>query len=95
MAKCSGWIIEQDHINKTTEECYRKGKHSHDWSEDCRKIAIKFRAYDDDNILYYSGLLVDDDYADGQQRVLDWTMHDAGCTYIKVFKNGKWVIEID
>jgi len=55
----------------------------------------RFRLYDDDGELYYSGWLLDDD---GellvQQWVLAWGMAYAGCTTIKVFKNGKWVQEI-
>lgn len=55
----------------------------------------KFKLYDDDNELYYSGWLKDDG---GellvQQFVLAWAMADSGCTSIKTERNGEWVQEI-
>lgn len=55
----------------------------------------KFRLYDDDDELYYSGWLKNDE---GellvQQFVLGWAMADSGCTYIKIEHNGEWVQEI-
>jgi hypothetical protein len=55
---------------------------------------VRFRLDDDDGELYYSGLLVDDDDAMSQDAALSFGMNDAGCTTIKVCRDGKWVQEI-
>lgn len=50
-----------------------------------------FRLYDDDGILYYSGILTDDEFGDAQILALIWGRQDAGCTTIKVSSgDGKW-----
>lgn len=51
----------------------------------------EFKLYDDDNELYYTGWLKDDDEALVQQFVLAWAMADSGCTTIKVKVDGEWV----
>lgn len=58
------------------------------------KDKIPWRLYDDDGELYYEGWLYEDDEAIIEQAVLDWGMHDSGCTEIQVKRNGKWVTEI-
>ena len=55
---------------------------------------VKFRLYDDDGELYYEGELHDDDECLNQQAALKWGEADAGCTTIKVLRNGKWTLEI-
>ena len=42
----------------------------------------KFRLYDDDDELYYTGLILDDSYDDDPFEPLDWAMNDSGCTRI-------------
>jgi hypothetical protein len=56
---------------------------------------VKFRLYDDDDELYYTGWLYNDDQALVQQFVLDWAKADSGCTRIMVNIRGKgWTQEI-
>lgn len=54
----------------------------------------KFRLYDDDGIIYYSGVLTDDDYANAQDYALQWGQYDSGCTTVKVLRDGRWVQDI-
>ena len=54
-----------------------------------------FRLYDGDGILYFSGLLTDDDECVAQSYALGWAMADSGCTTIKVSSgDGIWTQEI-
>ena len=92
--KLSGSIILQDFITEPNDICCRTNKQSHDWNEDCIKHSIPFQTFDDDGNLYHAGLLVDDEHAENQDRVLAYAMNDAGCTYLKVYRNGKWIQEI-
>lgn len=55
---------------------------------------IPFRMYDDDGELYYEGQLSDDPDCENQSAALRWGEADAGCTTIKVLRNGEWVQEI-
>lgn len=55
---------------------------------------IEFQLYDDDDELYYSGLLHDDDDCLNQSAVLRWGETMGGCTLIKVKRDGEWVVEI-
>jgi len=56
---------------------------------------VKFRLYDDDDELYFSGWLYNDAECMVQQFVLDWAKADSGCTTIKVHDKEKgWVQEI-
>ena len=49
---------------------------------------------DDDDEVYYEGLLVDNDQCDAQISVLDYTMYDAGCVQVQVKRGGKWITDI-
>jgi hypothetical protein len=90
------WIIRRDYISRKEEECYHAGLASHDWKPEYAKRpdVLKWRAYDDDGELYYTGLLIDDDQCEGQMRVLEFTMNDAGCVRVEVFRDGKWIVEV-
>jgi hypothetical protein len=55
---------------------------------------VKFKLFDDDGELYYEGRLHDDDECLNQSAALDFGMADAGCTTIKVLRDGEWVQEI-
>lgn len=55
---------------------------------------ILFRLYDDDGELYYEGRLHDDDDCENQSAALRFGESDAGCTTIKVFRDGEWKQEI-
>lgn len=54
---------------------------------------VKFRLYDDDGELYYSGFY---NGINGSEAVaflpLDWGMGYAGCAEMKVLEKGKWSI---
>lgn len=91
------WIIKRDYVTRKGEECYRAGTASHDWKPEYAKRpdVLKWKAYDDDGELYYAGLLIDDVYCEGQVRVLEYTMWDAGCVRVAVCRDGKWISEVD
>lgn len=80
--------IDKDHL----EDAIPKGKPwrfegmrpEAEWSN-----VTRFRLYDDDGILYFSGSLEDDDQADTQYEVLKWAERDSGCTSIKVYVKGE------
>ena len=55
---------------------------------------VQFRLYDDDGELYYEGRCHDDDECLNQEAALAYGMNDAGCTTIKVLRDGKWVQDI-
>lgn len=56
--------------------------------------ALPFKLYDDDGELYFEGVLDDDDECVNQTAALRWGESDAGCTTIKVKRDGEWVQEI-
>lgn len=55
---------------------------------------VRFQLFDDDGELYYSGALSDDDECENQSAALRWGEAMAGCTTIKVERQGKYVQEI-
>jgi hypothetical protein len=55
---------------------------------------IPFKLYDDDKILYYEGVLHDDDNCENQSAALLYGELDAGCTLIEVLRGDEWKIEI-
>ena len=55
---------------------------------------IHFQLFDDDGELYYEGELDDDDECLNQLHCLKWAEGDAGCTTIKVLRDGEWKAEI-
>ena len=55
---------------------------------------VRFKLFDDDGELYYSGALSDDDAGENQMAALRWGETMAGCTTIKVERGGKFVQEI-
>ena len=64
--------------------------------EACEKKGIEkipFKLYDDDKNLYYKGFLwATNQSGDEMFAPLDWAMHDAGATTMKIKENGKWDI---
>lgn len=54
----------------------------------------KFKLYDDDDELYYSGWLYNDDQCIVQQFVLKWAEADSGCTTILIHNGSEYVQEI-
>lgn len=55
---------------------------------------VEFKLYDDDGQLMYKGALSDDDEATNQSAALRWGETMAGCTTIKVRREGGYVQEI-
>ena len=98
-------IITKDHIWQEGDTT--PSRHGKSWTKEQVQINagedipipfkgnIKFKLFDDDEILYYEGWLLDDEECLAQQFILQWAMHDAGCTIIKVQREGTWVQEID
>jgi len=89
-----GWIIEKDHIARyceDAEETYLDGNIHGDYDP---KESVAFKMYDDDRELYYSGRVTDNEYAEAQDALLNWGMHYAGCTILKVYRNHKLTQEI-
>jgi len=74
--------IKRDNISKKGERTYRAGKTFEINGKP--EYEGKFKLYDDDDNLYYSGALTDNCACDMQQKLLDWAMNDAGCTEILV-----------
>lgn len=52
--------------------------------------AVKFKMYDDDDELYYSGVAVLGDDESGFEPLDDFGMPNAGCTRIDYFERGEW-----
>ena len=75
-------IITEDHLDgfsldEETVEQYREDG-----------FTKEFRLLDDDDIVYYSGLLFED--SDDEFEPLDWAMADSGCTQIEYKQNGEF-----
>jgi len=60
---------------------------SDDWSGDWSGKSETFALYDDDEVLYYKGIIVGD--YDGFEPLDDFGMPNAGCTGIKY--DGEWL----
>lgn len=96
------WIITKDKIfDPNIDKMSNVGRASMDFNKKAFKEYkhIQFRLYDDDDNLYYCGLMDELQYNradDGGPRSpfapLDWAMHNAGCTKMKVKdpETGKW-----
>ena len=81
-------IITKDHLDG--ENNGRKIK----LSEHENLTRKRFKLYDDDNVLYYSGYFFDDEMCDNQDDLLTWGRNDSGCTLIKVVV-GKGAFEVE
>ncbi len=92
-----GWVITKDRVSVAFSGWDRTGVGRGDdpMKDVVAAKSLKFRLRDDDREIYYEGVLIDDDYCESQIDALDFGMADAGCSYIEVKRNGKWVIEID
>jgi hypothetical protein len=91
---------DKENRNRVPEENTHVGKEFHydamqDWwgwedevpvDTDLPKEKTEFKLYDDDDELYYSGWLLNDDWCAVQQFVLKWAEADSGCTRITVYK---------
>lgn len=77
------FTITQDHLDNEELELDTVEQYKDDG------FNKEFRLYDDDDILYYSGLLFED--AEDEFEPLDWAMNDSGCTRIDYLnEEGEW-----
>jgi hypothetical protein len=86
------WKITKDHLYdgeyfKDSREGVKAGNPDHG-----NFAIIKFRAYDDDDELYYEGEVFDNE--ESLESVFDWTQKDAGVTRLDVKVLGEWTVEI-
>ena len=95
------WIIDVDHIENN--ETHVTGPSNADSQllnelinspartvvEGTGKNIKKFKMYDDDNELYYSGRIIGD--YDCLEPLDDFGTPNAGCTEIQVLEDGKWI----
>lgn len=84
------WIVEYDHLDNHDIEVFGPSdidpQHEQDLKEGNGK---KFRMYDDDNELYYSGRIVGD--FDGFEPLDDYGMPNAGAVHIEYQDDdGRW-----
>ncbi len=72
----NSFVITQNNLDelKADEKSVKKAK--------SRGYNLFFKLYDDDDILYYSGYLHEDE--EDEFAPLDWAMNEAGCTRIDV-----------
>lgn len=102
--KMRGFIITRDYtFEEFGGEPNRAGYHTDTWGDDtliAEGPIVEFRLYTDDDELVYEGVFGDADeehdwYGDVQGgAVLNFGEWDAGCTTIKVKRNGQWTQEI-
>jgi hypothetical protein len=76
------FVVTEDHLDgfSLDEETIEQ------YMED--DFTMEFNLYDDDDILYYTGLILDDAYDDDPFEPLDYFMYDSGCTRIDYRKAG-------
>lgn len=84
------WVIDVDHIDPKRESEGRLSmavKNLHD----NKACTLRFRLYDDDNVLYYEGrmnpAMLDDEALAFEP--LDWASAHAGCTRLEVCRE-RW-----
>ena len=83
------WIITSDHLDKKAVRVT-----STDYLEkNDAELTLRFRLYDDDGILHYSGRMHpnDDDQMSAFAPLDDYGMPNSGCTEIHIFENDQWV----
>lgn len=78
------WKITKDHIDDGDSKGVEGPR---DASDDVVENASRFSIYDDDDILYYEGIIYGD--YDGFEPLDDFGTPNAGATQIKI--NGKWL----
>lgn len=92
------WIIDIYHLGDEEAGIIGPGnsepENSMEFETYCvGKLVYKFRMYDDDGILYYSGRLAYplNKEISGFVPLDDFGLPNAGCTEIRYLKNGQWV----
>lgn len=83
------WIITEDHLDLGPDFPSRVGVESLHPPELNGGAPIRFKLYDDDGELYYSGIcdpaaLDEDESADSLYACLQWAMGDAGATDLRI-----------
>ena len=77
------WIFIYNHIDG--KKMGDRSKLSEDKQEELKRFTIPFRLYDDDGVLYFTGLMSEDLY--NSEEIfdpLDYSMNLWGCTEMKV-----------
>lgn len=87
-----GWIITRDYICNGDDNDVMG---PHDIPEAIAAALFngdgdKFRMYDDDGEHYYDGRIIGN--YNGLEPLEDFGMPNAGCTEVKLWKDGKWMI---
>jgi len=85
-----GWLITADHIGEGHYVGTKQGVINH---RELANDGVPFRLYDDDNNLYFEGLISEnwiEGEADFAFAPLDWAMAVFGCTHMEYFNGEKW-----
>ena len=86
-----GWMITKDHLDgQDAEVCGPSNINSATMTRLINGGGEKFRMYDDDGILYYSGRMIHDDDTDGFEPLDDFGGPNSGCTRLDYLSNGQW-----
>ena len=91
------WIITIDHLSIgqyagcSRSAVGRKSMAVTDENQD--RCTIPFRLYDDDNVLYYTGMIAPETIEGDESLAfepLDWASAYAGATRLDYLKDGEW-----
>ena len=88
-----GWVIDKDHIGGN--DVGKVGPSSISKHNKARLelgLGFKWRAYDDDDELYYEGRCLGEDDSNGLGPLTDFCQPNAGCTRIEFFEGDGWVM---
>jgi hypothetical protein len=105
MASHYGWIIDKDHLYEKYKDSDWSSNEAgtcgpSDISDEMRdrlkntKDGQKFRLFDDDRELYYSGRYLGELDGETGDPLMDFGLPNAGCTYMSELINGKWEITL-
>jgi len=95
------WIIDEDHLfnhYRGDGDVSKEGKRSHDFNYKTfvESKQVKFKLYDDDDVIYFSGRMTEERFNGHEGECfdpLDWAMDYAGCTYLEYEReDGTWEI---
>ena len=84
----TGWRITKDFLYEGPNDLIDSvaGVQSYGFDLECG--VLKFRLYDDDDILYYEGIAYDEFSVEA---AYDYWQVDSGVTHSTIYQNGEWV----
>jgi hypothetical protein len=82
------WIITRDFASSENGEGNDVGKGNEEILK--RNNKTKFKMYDDDDVLYYEGFMIENGGEELFNPLDDFGMPNAGCTRIDILSNGQW-----